>query len=92
MLRTLIAAIVIAGASACGSGDTRTIAFDNVYGGPMKVHVSVNGGPMRAYAAKCNTKECRFDVPMEAGWHEVSIAVEYGGEVGQPAVTRLQAK
>lgn len=93
MLRTLIAAIIIAGTSACGSSDTRKVAFDNVYGASdLKVHVKVDKGPTRIYEAKCSPKDCTFEVPMKTGWHEVSIAVEHRGEVGQPTVARLQAK
>ena len=66
---------------------TRTVAFDNVYGGAdrLPVRVSVDGGPEQSLTATCDPKACSFKLPLTNARHELVISVEQGGRRSAPA-------
>lgn len=66
---------------------TRTVAFDNVYGGAnrLPIHVSVDGGPEQSLTATCDSKTCSFKLPLTNARHELAISVEQGGRRSAPS-------
>ena len=93
----LLLCIVASGtvmAAACSHVDkpatdvpTRTVAFDNVYGGAdrLPVRVSVDGGPEQSLTATCDPKACTFKLPLTNARHELAISVEQGGRRSAPS-------
>lgn len=66
---------------------TRTVAFDNVYGGvnQLPVHVTVDDGPEQSFTVTCDPKTCTFKLPLTNAKHELVISVEQGGRRSAPA-------
>jgi hypothetical protein len=66
---------------------TRTVAFDNVYGGPnrLAIHVTIDGGPEQSLTATCDPKTCTFKLPLTNARHELAISVEQGGRRSAPS-------
>jgi hypothetical protein len=66
---------------------TRTVAFDNVYGGAdrLPIHVTIDGGPEQSLTATCDPKTCTFKLPLTNARHELAISVEQGGRRSAPS-------
>ena len=66
---------------------TRTVAFDNVYGGASRlpIHVTIDGGPEQSLTATCDPKTCTFKLPLTNARHELAISVEQGGRRSAPS-------
>ena len=70
---------------------TRTVAFDNVYGGvnQLPVHVRVDDGPEQSLTATCDPTTCTFKLPLTNARHQVAISVEQGGRRSFPSRVTL---
>ena len=70
---------------------TRTVAFDNVYGGAdrLPIHVTIDGGPEQSLTATCDSKTCTFKLPLTNARHELAISVEQGGRRSAPALVTV---
>lgn len=70
---------------------TRTVAFDNVYGGvdTLVVQLKLDDRPEETLTANCDAKTCTFDVLLINGRHELELSVQQNGRRSAPTRVTL---
>ena len=67
---------------------TRTVAFDNIYGGVdrLVVQLKLDSYPEETVNATCDAKTCTFELLLINGRHELELSVQQNGQ--RSAATR----